>query len=657
MPCVVTICVDDVLQMKEFRVQLGIKSPSNHTHFALFSVVAVLLLAGMFSARLLDYDLMFTDEYLSLRTAGALHGPLDTWGIIDRTIREDNGGMGVSYHVFLGAWEALTGVSPFTARTYSWLFGMLAIAMCYRLGSTLFGGRVGLYSAVILGGSAFFMDYMHEARAYTAFAFFTLTVVWIFLRLQGQARLSWRWYIALTIFVALMLYTHYLALVMGVVLGIYHLCVYRPRRQWWGVIVAMAVGAVLFVPWLGVTLGVVQRGVGETTRHASSMQWQQFIPLLFYAFANANVAFLLIVAWYALRPQTRQMPVIRPSLREFLGRNPLIFVLMWLVIGLLLVAIINARIPFMVHIRYLIFLFPPLALLTGYGIQRLSQAGVSAVLMCGVWLLVGLFQTLNPSFIGDLFGQIYRAPAQGLYEAMEILRQRSTPDDVVLIHITPPDTEPFQLFPMDYLLMGVPNKRTDQFELMNLSLERGDNDYLPQVQTVLADTPFVWTAIAPQIAQTNKSGVVQYVLATQFAECEQVLMRDDAQLRLYTPIKLEEEPHYRLLAPDNGELGVYVLKTVRYGNNLRVILQWRNTNIPQGTYSYSVRLLDDNGTVLMNSDAGISDQRPFGCTSTALNVGSLSLDKTQIEVIVYNWQTLEPLTSDDKQPIQWSVSE
>jgi hypothetical protein len=151
--------------------------------------------------------------------------------------------------------------------------------------------------------------------------------------------------------------------------------------------------------------------------------------------------------------------------------------------------------------------------------------------------------------------------------------------------------------------------------------------------------------------------VVNYVLATQFAECEQVLMRDDAQLRLYAATKLTEEPTYRFIAPDEGKLGLYALKTAQYGESLRVILQWHSTNIPPNTYSYSVRLLDENGTVLMNSDAGISDQRPFGCTSTALNMGSLSLDKTQIEVIVYNWQTLQPLTTADNQPIRWSVSE
>jgi 4-amino-4-deoxy-L-arabinose transferase-like glycosyltransferase len=309
--------------MKAFRVPLSIKSNPSLSYISLFSVVAVLLLAGVFSARLLNYDLLFTDEYLSLRTAGALHGPLDALGIIDRTVREDNGGMGVSYHVFLGAWEALTGVSPFTARAYSWLFGMLAIAMCYRLGASLFSQRVGLYGAVILGGSAFFMDYMHEARAYTAFAFFTLTVVWIFWQLQVQTRPTWRWYVALTIFVALMLYTHYLALVMGVVMGVYHLCVFRRDRRWWLVIVAMALGAVLFTPWLGVTLGVVQRGVGETTRHASSMQWQQFIPLLFYAFANANIAFFLLVGWFAVRPTRANCPLFARRCACFWGATRL----------------------------------------------------------------------------------------------------------------------------------------------------------------------------------------------------------------------------------------------------------------------------------------------------------------------------------------------
>src|SRR5690606_36635768 len=111
-----------------------------------------------------------------------------------------------------------------------------------------------------------------------------------------------------------------------------------------------------------------------------------------------------------------------------------------------LVMLINAFIPFMVHLRYLLFVLPALALIIALGIQRTKIA--QALLI--VWIGAGLYQSLNPAFVNNLFGQIYRAPADGFHQALDILEARAESNDIAIFHIIPPTFEPFNYFPFDY---------------------------------------------------------------------------------------------------------------------------------------------------------------------------------------------------------------
>ena len=78
--------------------------------------------------------------------------------------------MGAGYYLALGAWEAFVGSTPFAVRLFSLLIGLLAIVMTYRIGADWFSRRVGLYAAALIASSAFFVNFMHEARAYTLVA-------------------------------------------------------------------------------------------------------------------------------------------------------------------------------------------------------------------------------------------------------------------------------------------------------------------------------------------------------------------------------------------------------------------------------------------------------------------------------------------------------
>jgi hypothetical protein len=609
----------------------------------------ILLLSGLLGARLLNYDLLFTDEYLSMRNAGLVEGSLSYTQVIDRTIREDLGGMGVVYHLELKTWGDLIGGTPYGARVFSLLWGMLALAFTYRLATDLFNTRIGLYSTVLLAFSAFFVDYLHEARAYTQFTALTLSTLWIYWRIYRQPKPAIGWYLALIFSISWLIYTHYIALSIGAVLGVFHLFQFSRQHKWWFTVLAMALGGLTYLPWVANTLEVIGRGTRETTRHATSMNAGQFVPLFFSTFANANVALLLLLGWFLLA--SWQWADWRKMVR-----SGTFFVVCWLIVAGLLVVVVNARIPFMVHLRYVIFLFPAMAILCALGIQQLSKHNIRPLIPLSIWAIVGVFQTFNPHFIGDLFGQIYRAPAEGMYLSREVIRERGNVDsDIWLIHIAQPSFnmpvgevsrpgfEEFQQFPNAYLFAGLPIKRAEQMEMMNLSQSEDDNSYLQDSLPVFEGADFVWTSRIPELQITNRSLVVNYILQTQYAHCETIFDRSDVITNLYTRIPTEEIPTVSVSTPEGQTLGIYVLRIQNNADQHRVILGWDTRNFPIGLYSYSVRLFDENGVMLQNVDHGIPTTQPFACTSDVLGV---PVGEYRIGVIVYNWQTGERLNPE-----------
>ncbi|NOG50298.1 MAG: hypothetical protein HND48_13385 [Chloroflexi bacterium] len=79
-----------------------------------------------------------------------------------------------------------------------------------------------------------------------------------------------------------------------------------------------------------------------------------------------------------------------------------------------------------------------------------------ALLILGVWGIVGAAQSLTLDFNRSLFGEIYRAPAAGLEAARDRLRDLVRPDDLLLFHFQQPGTTPFGLFIEDYLTRDLP---------------------------------------------------------------------------------------------------------------------------------------------------------------------------------------------------------
>jgi hypothetical protein len=179
---------------------------------------------------------------------------------------------------------------------------------------------------------------------------------------------------------------------------------------------------------------------------------------------------------------------------------------------------------------------------------------------------------------------------------------------------------------------------------MNLSLKTDDNSYLRDALPVFEGVTGVWTAVVPEVPTTNRSGVVNYILATQFAECGLVLERPDARLRFYLRPAPDEAPIAEAASDAVGTLEVFAPR-LHHDSQLHVTLLWRMPNVPRMGYSYSLRLLSADGQTAAY-DAGLPEQRPMACTRAALPWEELPAGHYQLAVYVYNWQTLSQVTAE-----------
>src|SRR5690606_27729343 len=151
------------------------------------------------------------------------------------------------------------------------LTGVLALAWMYRLAALLGGRRIGLYAAAALLGSAFFAYYLHEMRPYTLYVLLTCSSVWSYWRITHHAA-GWPSQFLFVLSLIGLAYTHPLALLSALAIGIYHVLFARPvNRRWLVSLGLMVLSGAIFMPWLLILLRAVEIARADVTRQAVSL--------------------------------------------------------------------------------------------------------------------------------------------------------------------------------------------------------------------------------------------------------------------------------------------------------------------------------------------------------------------------------------------------
>ncbi|MCI0476458.1 MAG: glycosyltransferase family 39 protein, partial [Anaerolineales bacterium] len=241
------------------------------------SIYATLLVAFFLRAyRLADQNVWWDEgwsiwlsqkdwAWIALRTAMDEHPPLHYW--------------------MLHIWNFVAGTTVFAGRFLSLAFGVLTIALIYRIGKRVGGAWIGVLAALFLATARFHIWWSQDIKNYTPSIFFAFAAVWFGLAvIASEAKQSpirkleiasaQKPRLAMTIIAyalcaALALWMHYLAALVLLALNVYALVVFarafhvsrfrfqvsssafsdqRSALRHW--ITANALAAALFAPWL-----------------------------------------------------------------------------------------------------------------------------------------------------------------------------------------------------------------------------------------------------------------------------------------------------------------------------------------------------------------------------------------------------------------------
>jgi hypothetical protein len=264
------------------------------------------LLAALVVVRLHSGSALWLDEALSVNIARLPLPQLFT------ALRHD--GSPPLYYVVLHGWMRLFGTGDDAVRALSTVFSVLALPVAYLAGRRLADRYTGLAAALLVAASPFAIRYATETRMYALVMLLTLTGLLLVLRAletPRPARLA-----AVAAVAGLLALTHYWTLFL-LAAGEAVLLVRGWRKDTRGpslrVALAIAGGAVLFLPWLP---SFVFQARHTGTPWAPAPTWRDAVNTLHQwdGPGVAGIALALLIAaltlWALPRPTARQLLVL-----------------------------------------------------------------------------------------------------------------------------------------------------------------------------------------------------------------------------------------------------------------------------------------------------------------------------------------------------------
>jgi 4-amino-4-deoxy-L-arabinose transferase-like glycosyltransferase len=229
------------------------RQPDDRTHGGRLRVgrvnltlAAVLLLALVarlpgLGDRPLWYDEAFAVLFSAKGPGAMIVGTLTTEGRVAADVHP------LLYYTALWGWDQAFGSSPVASRGLSVLVDLAVVALGFFLARELFGMREAIAGGVLLALAPFQVHYGQEARMYALLAAFLIGATLVYVRALERGGL-WRW-VVLGVLGAAAQYTHNLAVLYLVPLGLTSL-ILRRRKAIWGTAIAGPVAVALLTPWL-----------------------------------------------------------------------------------------------------------------------------------------------------------------------------------------------------------------------------------------------------------------------------------------------------------------------------------------------------------------------------------------------------------------------
>jgi uncharacterized membrane protein len=597
-------------------------------------MLPLLLFVFWLGLRMLNYDVYWYDEIRALNYAsdfGTTARPItEIWQRLAAHKWQSPG-----FYILLSLWGQVAGWEMFSGRLLPLLLGILALAVMYRLGRDAISPRVGLFAAGVLAGSSLYIYYLHEMRPYALHLLLTCASVWAYWYIISRKREA-SWYIYIVFFLSLtgLAYTHAMALLTPMGIGLYHL-VFAPKNQrWWRASVTMALAACAALPWLFVTfgvgydLGLADRAIVDTERQELALFGMEIPQTLLYAFSNGNSALVLVLMGFAALNRQRITP----------------FAWLWIVVVVCVAMVVSYFVPAFVHIKYLMAALPAMALLLAIGIDFLAQKRIPTIVILVVWLVIGTIASRNAAFHETLKNSTLVIPREGFMQMVDILEQAAQPNDVIILHGAPVLQEWNSGLVYRYYLQGVVADHLHLEMLQEYAVEVDEELYMQVAEDVLHNESVVWVGVVPRIPQTFRSYAFFKQLDRTHSQCQAVLNREDIELSLYAQSNAEIIASF-----GDGLVEAQALWEIPQtaSGTLDLLFGWqRDVSLPPDTYSASIRLENTDGELVSQVDYGLSNS-PFSCRWSTLDLAGLAAGEYTLKLVIYNWQTLERMSADE----------
>jgi mannosyltransferase len=498
--------------------------------------------------------------------------------------------------LLLHVWMAVCGDSELSVRLFSVWWGILAIALLYRLGRRL-PETTGALAALLLAVSPFAIWYSQETRGYTMALALVVGTVEVALGLWQEPALWWH-YAVYTLLASATVYTHYFGGFVLLGLNIAYLILHsRPflrswcaRRQLIYWLIAQIAVLALLGPWLPFV--AAQWQINATHWHGG-VGWKQIVRHTLTAF---SVGQTLDDLWATAATWVLSMLAVLGTLALARNRRTRSYAfLSWLWIAvptLILIAINRARPKF--SPRYLLNALPPFLILASAGAQQLFRLARQYALTLRGWVALAVLVLVT----GTLGGATTRSLANHYLDTRfyrpdfravaRYITEHATPDDLIVLvggHSYPAFVYyyrgPLPVLPLPDKLLPTTQQPIDLSSLvtLNQAIEGHQTLWLVLWQTALADpTGLIVDTIEQTYHRLGVGSGFHEVALLAFDVSPGPLLAES--LGPQTPMIADLGHEIRFLGYD------LPVDTARPGDTLYLYLYWEA--LPQITADYKV---------------------------------------------------------------------
>ena len=601
-------------------------------HLSWLWALLPLLLAAALTIPLLDDSAYIGDEPASLIAAGMLSSGPYSFADVRNYIANTDPHQALGWPLLLSVWGQAVGWSEVAVRAFPLFSGCLALAWVYRTGRDLFAPHAGLFAALLLSASVFFLAYMIHARSFTLVSLFTTLCIWSYWRIVLHPRPPGRGAQAGLLLGSVgLLWSHYFCALFLPALGLFHLLFVPRNRRWWQPVFLLALAALLTIPQLPGFLHGLDKTAADDALHMRAITALELLARLLHHLTNSlfhpvasSSVFLAILLLAAL--------VIAAGIlmraRHKAGASWLIVCVYAMLLAIVLVINQAFKVVDSGRIRYLMPLWPLTALIVGTGLW--SYAGSHRRLTTGLlalWLIVGSYQVLVTDFRNE-FGAFIHGNFSRIYPT---IREYIPATDLLVMDNFAANQDPFRFYTRR---SGLP------WEIVR----RYREDPYEMVRPVHADYPYLW------LLYLSKNQVVGFAdLPQELGRvfCERVLDEWGFTLERYAlhsvencpdrPVRLEFDSGIQLTAPEI---------TVQ-DDLLRLDAHFRSADEQLlARYSLAVHVIDQPGQRVAQGDTGVGPGAIVPLRSE-IDISALPPGDYELRVALYDWQTGGRLTAHD----------